>query len=92
MLHLPGPTKEDHALLADFADSFTKQILKIALASLDDPEVQRPSFMRAVPGHWSRTKQGGLKYTTTDGRSYQIVPEGKRENLLNALWKNPNVP
>ena len=92
MLPASNQKKESHVLLGDFNDSFTNRILSLALQSLKDPTIRKPSFMRAVPGHWSKTKQGSLRYTDESGRSWLIVPFEHREKFLWLLWKQPTSP
>lgn len=84
--------KPDHILLGDFNDSFTNSILSLAMESLQDPTIKKPSFMRAVSGNWSKTKNNSLKYTDETGRSWEIVPFEKRDKFLWLLWKRPTVP
>ena len=86
-------TKHDHVLLADYSDMFTQQILKIAIASITDPQIRKPSFMRAVPGVWSRTAADrALKYTAQNGHTWLIVPQNRRERLLKFMWDQPFAP
>ena len=87
----PIRNKPDYVHLGDFNDSFTMPLLKIAIASLTDPVISKPAFMRAVPGLWSAVGKA-LKYTSENGRSWLIVPQSKRESFLNFMWGNPAAP
>ena len=82
--------KPDHVLLADFADSFTSQILGLAMRSLKDPDIEKPSFMRAVSGTFSVNK-GRLQYRNEQNRWF-IVPANVRNKVLDINWKIPHVP
>ena len=83
--------KPDHVLLADFADSFTPEILRLAVQSLKDPAIEKPNFMRAVGGTFAVTKQGSLTYRNEHNRWF-IVPANVRDRVLDNQWKSPAVP
>ena len=83
--------KLEHVRLADYAHLFTEQLLSLALASLKDPELQRPSFMMKVPGVFRRGKHG-LEYVDGNGVSRTLVPQEKREKLLTTLRSFRDVP
>ena len=83
--------KPEHVRLADYSHLFTEQLISLALASLKDPELQRPSFMLKFPGVFRRGKHG-LEYVNTDGVSRTIVPQEKRDALLKTLWSLRDVP
>ena len=87
----PDKAKEEHVRLADFSPLFTEQFIALALASLKDPGLQRPTFMRVMPGLFRRGKLG-LEYVDSHSVSRTFVPQSRRERLLKNLWKFRYVP
>jgi hypothetical protein len=65
--------KEEHRLLADFSHLFSEKFLSLALRTLKDPELEKPSFMTRLPGLFQKSKSG-ISYTDTDDVTRQIVP------------------
>jgi len=85
--------KSEHILLADYSHFFTSQWLAYAVKCLDDPELEKPRFMRKVPGIFSKgTDEYPLDYTDTLGVKRKIVPAEWIESTLRRMWKDPRVP
>ena len=83
--------KEEHVILADYSYLFTKEFLKLATRSLENPKYEKPTFMHKVPGIFQSVK-GKLVYVDTLGIRRVIVPKEKRELFLKLLWAVPTVP
>ena len=83
--------KKEHVRLADHSSLFTDKFISLALASLKDPELQRPSFMSKFPGIFRKGKLG-LEYVDSEGVSRTLVPQSRRESLLKTLWALTDVP
>ena len=88
--------KAEHIRLADYAHLFTEDFIGLALSSLKNPDVQRPSFMHKFPGIFRKGKHEfylSLEYVDSEENiARTIVPQSKREALLNTLWSRRVVP
>ena len=78
-------------MLGDFSHLFTEKLINLALRSLKDPEIYKPSFMSKVPGVF-RKGNHGLEYIDTKNVARTIVPQEKRDKLLSVLWRLPDIP